>query len=53
MAAKTDGEIKFPRIVDRAEWQKARDALMVKEKAATKARDALAAERRQLPMVKM
>jgi predicted dithiol-disulfide oxidoreductase (DUF899 family) len=28
--------------VDQAEWQNARDALLVKEKAATRARDALA-----------
>lgn len=47
------GAIQFPKIVERAEWQKAREALLVKEKAATKARDALAAERRRLPMVRM
>src|ERR1700683_1444336 len=51
MAAK--GEIKYPKIVAPAEWQKARDALLVKEKAATHASDALAAERRRLPMVKI
>jgi predicted dithiol-disulfide oxidoreductase (DUF899 family) len=45
--------IHFPKIVDAAEWKKARDALLVKEKAATRARDALAAERRRLPMVKV
>lgn len=33
------------------EWQAARDALLVKEKEATRALDALAAERRRLPMV--
>ena len=33
--------------------RKARDALLLKEKAATHARDALAAERRRLPMVKI
>lgn len=43
----------LPRIVSRAEWQAARDQLLVKEKAATRARDALAAERRRLPMVKI
>lgn len=42
-----------PPIVSRAEWQKARDALLVKEKAATRERDALAAERRRLPMVRI
>src|SRR5437763_9366873 len=53
MKANSKSAIKFPRIVDKAEWQKARDALLVKEKAATHARDALAAERRRLPMVKI
>jgi Bacterial protein of unknown function (DUF899) len=43
----------LPRIVSRAEWQKARDQLLVKEKAATRARDPLAAERRRLPMVRI
>jgi predicted dithiol-disulfide oxidoreductase (DUF899 family) len=43
----------LPPIVSQAEWQSARDALLVKEKAATRARDALAAERRRLPMVKI
>jgi predicted dithiol-disulfide oxidoreductase (DUF899 family) len=40
----------YPEIVSRAEWQAAHDALRAREKAATKARDALAAERRRLPM---
>jgi predicted dithiol-disulfide oxidoreductase (DUF899 family) len=53
MNTNTESAIKFPKIVDQAEWQKARDALLVKEKAATRARDALAAERRRLPMVRM
>jgi predicted dithiol-disulfide oxidoreductase (DUF899 family) len=35
------------------EWQAARDALLADEKAATRARDALAAKRRRLPMVKI
>ncbi|MFN0105301.1 MAG: DUF899 domain-containing protein [Bryobacteraceae bacterium] len=43
----------LPRAVSRAEWQMARDKLLVKEKAATRMRDALAAERRRLPMVKI
>jgi predicted dithiol-disulfide oxidoreductase (DUF899 family) len=43
----------LPRIVSEAEWQVAHDKLLVKEKAATRARDALAAERRRLPMVKI
>jgi predicted dithiol-disulfide oxidoreductase (DUF899 family) len=50
---KSDNAIQFPKVVDQAEWQRARDALLVKEKAATHARDALAAERRRLPMVKI
>src|SRR2546421_2182820 len=53
MKATHESAIQFPKIVDRAEWQKARDALLVKEKAATRARDALAAERRRQPMVKI
>jgi len=51
--AKHENAIKFPKIVDEAEWQKARDAFLVKEKAATHERDALAAERRRLPMVRI
>jgi predicted dithiol-disulfide oxidoreductase (DUF899 family) len=43
----------FPRIVSPAEWQVARDELLIKEKAATRALDALAAERRRLPMVRI
>ena len=53
MKANNETAIKFPKIVSQAEWQKARDALLVKEKAATHARDALAAERRRLPMVRI
>lgn len=40
----------LPRIVSHAEWQAAHDALLVKEKELTHARDQLAAERRRLPM---
>lgn len=43
--------MELPRIVSPAAWQTARDALLVKEKAATRARDTLAAKRRRLPMV--
>jgi predicted dithiol-disulfide oxidoreductase (DUF899 family) len=43
----------LPKIVSREEWQRARDQFMTKEKAATKARDALNAERRRLPMVRI
>jgi predicted dithiol-disulfide oxidoreductase (DUF899 family) len=40
----------LPPIVAPDVWQAARDRLLEKEKAATRARDALAAERRRLPM---
>jgi predicted dithiol-disulfide oxidoreductase (DUF899 family) len=53
MKAQNENAINFPKVVDQAEWQKERDALLVKEKAATRARDALAAERRRLPMVRI
>lgn len=43
----------LPPIVSQSQWQAARDKLLVKEKADTRARDALAAERRRLPMVKI
>jgi predicted dithiol-disulfide oxidoreductase (DUF899 family) len=45
--------MKLPPVVSPAEWQAARDALLAKEKEATHARDALAAERRRLPMVRI
>ncbi|MGH2887243.1 MAG: DUF899 domain-containing protein [Solirubrobacteraceae bacterium] len=41
----------LPDVVSEAEWRVARDELLVKEKEATRALDALAAERRRLPMV--
>jgi predicted dithiol-disulfide oxidoreductase (DUF899 family) len=41
----------LPPIVSHSAWQAAQDKLLVKEKMATRARDALAAERRRLPMV--
>src|SRR5918992_2880229 len=43
----------LPTVVSRAEWEAAREALLVKEKEATRARDALAAERRRLPMARI
>lgn len=42
-----------PKIVSASEWQKAHEALLEKEKELTHARDALAAERRELPMVEV
>jgi predicted dithiol-disulfide oxidoreductase (DUF899 family) len=38
-----------PRIVSPKEWEAARQKLLVKEKELTRARDALAAERRRMP----
>jgi predicted dithiol-disulfide oxidoreductase (DUF899 family) len=43
----------LPPVVSPEEWQAARTALLVKEKEATHARDALAAERRRLPRVRI
>jgi predicted dithiol-disulfide oxidoreductase (DUF899 family) len=42
-----------PRIVSRADWLAERQKLLVHEKEFTRQRDALAAERRQLPWVKI
>ncbi len=39
-----------PPVVPAEDWQRERDALLVAEKAATRALDALAARRRRLPM---
>jgi len=51
----TDKErtMSISRVVSAAEWEVERDALLAKEKEATRARDALAAERRRLPMVEI
>jgi len=43
----------LPPVVDRATWQAQLDELLVKEKAHTRAGDAIAAERRRLPMVEV
>ena len=40
-------------VVSPTEWQAARDALLAEEKDATRARDALAAKRRRLPLVRI
>jgi predicted dithiol-disulfide oxidoreductase (DUF899 family) len=45
--------IENPKIVSRDEWLAARKELLVKEKQLTHDRDALAAERRQLPWIKL
>ena len=41
--------MKTPPIVSQQEWESARQQLLVKEKAFTRSRDALAAERRRMP----
>lgn len=43
----------LPPVVDAATWQQELDALRVREKAATRELDAIAAQRRRLPMVEM
>jgi predicted dithiol-disulfide oxidoreductase (DUF899 family) len=43
--------MELPQIVSREEWQQAHEALLAKEKQATRERDALAAERRRQPMM--
>jgi len=45
--------IDLPKIVSHAEWLSARKELLIKEKALTRYRDAVNAERRRLPMVKI
>jgi len=43
----------LPEIVTREQWVEARKALLAREKQLTRARDALVAERRRLPMVEI
>ncbi|EGX60769.1 hypothetical protein SZN_05809 [Streptomyces zinciresistens K42] len=43
----------LPEIVSRAQWLLAREELLAQEKAVTRARDAVNAERRRLPMVEI
>src|SRR5439155_10593425 len=43
------GAMDLPKVVSSGEWDAAQEAFRAKEKAATSARDALAAERRRLP----
>jgi predicted dithiol-disulfide oxidoreductase (DUF899 family) len=49
----TEWNIQHPRIVSRAEWLVARKEHLAQEKEFTGQRDALNAERRKLPMVKI
>jgi predicted dithiol-disulfide oxidoreductase (DUF899 family) len=48
-----ESAMSLPQIVSRNEWLAARKELLAKEKEATRARDALNAERRRLPMVRV
>lgn len=43
----------LPQVVDREEWLRARRELLAREKEHTRARDALNADRRRLPMVRV
>jgi predicted dithiol-disulfide oxidoreductase (DUF899 family) len=43
--------LELPPVVSESEWQRAHERLLAKEKEATRARDALAAERRRQPRV--
>lgn len=43
----------MPPIVSRAEWQAARDALLLQEKALMRLKDTISAQRRRLPMVEV
>jgi predicted dithiol-disulfide oxidoreductase (DUF899 family) len=45
--------LSIPEIVSADRWQQERDELLIAEKEATRALDALAARRRRLPMVKL
>ena len=49
----TTETIPHPPIASREEWRKARVELLVREKAATRLKDKIAADRRRLPMVKV
>ncbi len=49
----TTGNLEHPKVVSRAEWLVFRKELLTKEKALTRARDVLSAERRELPWVEV
>jgi predicted dithiol-disulfide oxidoreductase (DUF899 family) len=50
---KEASKVNLPQVVSQDEWRAARDRLLAKEKEATRARDALAAERRRMPMARI
>lgn len=49
----TDRTMKLPPVVSPEEWETARQQLLVKEKALVRARDAMAAERRRMPFMRV
>ena len=49
MEKQKDLPVNAPAIVSADEWETAREQLLIKEKALTRSRDALAAERRRMP----
>jgi predicted dithiol-disulfide oxidoreductase (DUF899 family) len=49
----TQSQIEHPRVVSQAEWLEARKDLLAKEKDFSRRRDALSAERRELPWVRV
>ncbi len=49
----TENQVERPTVVSQADWLAARKELLAKEKELTRARDALNAERRRLPWVKV
>src|SRR6476661_3718805 len=53
--AGTNGQaaMQIPPVVSPQDWEAARQQLLVKEKAHTRARDALAAERRRMPWMEV
>jgi len=49
----TDNYANLPRVASRDEWTAARKDLLAREKQLTRQRDALNADRRRLPMVRI
>ena len=49
----TESQRNLPQVVSRDEWLAARKELLAREKELTHQRDALNAERRRLPMVRI
>ena len=48
-----DDDTTLPPVTDADEWRRQLDELRIREKAATRELDAIAAQRRRLPMVQM